>query len=612
MCGIAGWVSTDQPLPLSTQGIIKNMTASLVHRGPDAEGFWFSSRVALGHRRLIVVDPRGGEQPMVRERNGQRYVLVYNGELYNTDDLRKLLLSRGYQFFTRNSDTEALLYAYMEWGTECTSHLNGIFAFAIWDESKRRLFLARDRLGVKPLFYSQQGAELYFASEIKALLAHPDITPRLGRAGLADILVLGPARTPGQTPFADISELEPGYQLVFDHEGVKPTCYWQLKSHPHGDSPATTVSRVRELFLDAVTRQLVSDVPLGTLLSGGLDSSAITVIAAAHLDTNLATYSVDYADSEQYFQANGYETNLDRPWVERVSLLAGTKHHYEMIANEQLANALATAVKGHDLPGMTDIDTSLLLFCQQVKKGVTVALSGECADEVLGGYPWFHRPELINKRGYPWINYMEERASYWNRDIREWIQPANFLEESYQQTLEKVPCLAGENAEEARLRAICYMSITRFLPVLLDRKDRMSMLASLEVRVPFADHHLVEYVWNIPWSLKNWGGQAKGILRQALTGLLPPDVLQRPKTPYPRTHNPLYEEKVRAMLAECLANSESPLHGLLDTQAIKEVLNSGDRLTSGPWFGQLMGSTQLLAYWWQLDYWWREYGVRLS
>lgn len=588
------------------------MTDCLQHRGPDAEGFWFNPQVAMGHRRLVVVDPQGGEQPMVRERLGQAYVLVYNGELYNTDELRKLLSSRGYHFITRNSDTEALLYAYMEWGTECTKYLNGIFAFALWDASRERLFLARDRLGVKPLFYSHQDSELWWGSEIKALLAHPRIAPRIGREGLADVLALGPARTPGKTPFIDIKELMPGCQMVFDRQGLHIECYWRLVSYSHEDSPQKTVAQVQELLYEAVKRQLVSDVPLCTLLSGGLDSSAITIIAAANQSDPLSTYSVDYADSEQYFQANGYETNLDRPWVEKVSSLAGSIHHYEVIANERLAATLANAVKGHDLPGMTDIDTSLYLFCQQVRQGATVALSGECADEVFGGYPWFHRPELINKSGFPWMNYLSERATFWRPEIREWIKPEDYLEQRYQEMLASVPRLSGETAMEARLREIGFMSITRFLPVLLDRKDRMSMLTSLEVRVPFADHHLVDYVWNIPWSLKNWGGQAKGVLRQALIGLLPADVLGRPKTPYPRTHNPGYDQTVRTMLSARLDDISSPLHQLLNTEKVKDLVASKSEFLPGPWFGQLMGSTQFLAYLWQLDYWWREYGVHLA
>lgn len=609
MCGIAGWVSLGFPLPADSHQVIKGMTESMYHRGPDAQGFWLDTQVAFGHQRLIVVDPRGGEQPMQRERMGSRYVLVYNGELYNTDELRNDLAARGYHFMTRNSDTEALLYAYMEWGTECTLHLNGIFAFVVWDEKRKSLFLARDRLGVKPLFYSQTGRELIFGSEIKSLLTHPAISPRVRREGLAEIMILGPAHTPGATPFADIHELEPGCQAMLDHQGFKIKRYWRLKSQVHEDSDRQTVHRVRELLEDAVTRQLVSDVPLCTLLSGGLDSSAITAFAA-NSHPGLDTYSVDYQDSERYFAANGYETNLDRPWIEKVSGFLKTNHHYEFINNEELASSLALAVQGHDLPGMTDIDSSLFLFSQLVKKGATVGLSGECADEVFGGYPWFHRPDLINMGGYPWIKHIDERASYWQRDIREWLNPESYVGQHYQEAMEQVPDLPGETVQEARLRSIGYLSITRFLPVLLARKDRMSMLASLEVRVPFADHHLVEYVWNIPWPIKNWGGQAKGVLREALKGLLPDDILLRPKTPYPRTHNPLYEQAVNHMLAERLADPGSILHQLLDSRAVGELL-AGKRLFSGPWFGQLMGTTQLLAYWWQLDYWWQTYQVKL-
>lgn len=614
MCGITGWIDWEKDLNQQCH-TLESMIETLAYRGPDAAGVWLSTRAALGHRRLAVVDPVGGGQPMTRRRGDHTYTITYNGELYNTIDLRRELETRGYTFLTRNSDTEALLFAFMEWGPACVERFNGIFAFAIWNESDQSLFLARDRLGVKPLFYTQRGSAFLFGSELKALLAHPEVRPEVGAEGLAEIFVMGPSRTPGHGVFHGVAELRPGYCLTYNRDGIHIRRYWALESRRHTDDLDTTAAHVRELFQDTVERQLVADVPVCTLLSGGLDSSAITALAArafkqAGLEP-LHTYSVDYVGNDHHFQPNRFEPGADEPWVKRVSDSFGTIHHKILIDTPQLAEALISAVRANDLPGMADVDSSLYLFCHEIKKGATVALSGESADEIFGGYPWFHNKELLESGTFPWISMVRDRAGLLSPELAELIKPEEYVAERYREALSEVPRLAGEAPAEARIREIFYLCITRFMPTLLDRKDRMSMSNGLEVRVPYCDHRLAEYAWNIPWTMKICAGMEKGILRQALTGVLPDDVLTRRKSPYPKTHNPSYLTAVKDWVLRILDDHTSPLHRLVNTGKIRFMAESSDMVFDRPWFGQLMRGPQLLAYLAQVDTWLREYRVAI-
>ncbi|HHW40761.1 MAG TPA: asparagine synthase (glutamine-hydrolyzing) [Syntrophomonadaceae bacterium] len=612
MCGIAGWI--DWKRDLRTQlPVLEAMSATMARRGPDEAGMWISPEAALLHRRLIVVDPKGGGQPMVRRRGDRSYVIVYNGELYNTNELRSELEAQGYTFQS-HSDTEVLLISYIEWGEQCVERFNGIFAFGIWSEADRILFLARDRLGVKPLFYARKGSAFVFGSELKAILANPLIKPEVDAEGLAEIFVMGPARTPGHGVFRGILELKPGYCLSYGINGIRERRYWSLQSYPHEDDLETTAAKLRELLRDTVERQLVADVPVCVLLSGGLDSSAITAYAARAFVRNgmgrLKTYSVDYRENSKYFEPNQYETNPDAPWIERVSNFLGTEHHNIVIDTPELVESLETAVHARDLPGMTDVDASLYLFSREIKKNATVALSGESADEIFGGYPWFYREDSLNCGTFPWIRMLPERMRLLAPGIRVSIRPEEYLADRYHEALAEVPRLPGENPAEARMREMLYLNITRFMPILLDRKDRMSMYTGLEVRVPYCDHRLAQYAWNIPWHMKTSGNMAKGVLRLALKDVLPDDVLERRKSPYPKTHHPAYLEAVRTLALRMLDDPASPLRPLLDVEAFRRLaLREQD--FDQPWFSQLMGYPQLLAYYVQVNIWLRDYKVSI-
>lgn len=411
MCGITGWVDYKRSLE-GERDVVTKMAETLAKRGPDDNKVWIKGNVAFGHKRLIVVDPEGGKQPMTCLKDETNYAICYNGELYNTEDIRKELLRRGYTF-KGHSDTEVLLASYIEWKEECVDHLNGIYAFAVWDEQKEQVFIARDRLGVKPLFYKYDSGRLLFGSELKAILAHPDVKAEVTLEGLSEIFGLGPSRTPGHGIYAGIKELRPGHAMTFSKNGLCIWRYWNVESKKHEDSFEETVEKTRFLLQDAITRQLVSDVPLCTFLSGGVDSSAITAIAAKEYGRagkgQLHTYSIDYEDNDKYFKANAFQPNSDAPFINLMTETFETIHHRCVISNEQLAEYLTEAVLVRDLPGMADIDSSLLWFCREIKQDFVVGLSGECADEIFGGYPWFYREDDLQSSAFPWMRSTEAR-----------------------------------------------------------------------------------------------------------------------------------------------------------------------------------------------------------
>ncbi|WP_332633908.1 asparagine synthase (glutamine-hydrolyzing) [Halalkalibacter flavus] len=614
MCGITGWIDWRQDLRKEERQVRK-MAETLNRRGPDDMNVWTSPHAAFGHARLVVVDPENGIQPMSRTYKNKTYTMVYNGELYNTEDIRKELLVRGHDF-KGHSDTEVLLKSYIEWGHQCLEKFNGIFAFAIWNDKDESLFMARDRLGVKPLFYTVRNGCLLFGSELKALLAHRDIEPIVKTEGLAEIMGLAPSRTPGHGVYDDINELRPAHMLIYDRNGANISRYWTLKSKKHNHTVEETAEHVRYLLEDTVERQLFADVPVGMFLSGGIDSSALTALAAKVYEKQgkgaIKSYSIDYDENDKYFKANDFQPNSDAPWVKIVSDALGTEHHNKVISIDELANRLKEAVDVRDLPGMADIDSSLIWFCHEIKEDVTVGLSGECADEIFGGYPWFHKPEIMNIDGFPWMRSIDERENLLNDKWKKKLDLKQYVYQRYKETIQETPTFDEDTPEEARRREISYLNIIWFMTNLLDRKDRMSMGASLEVRVPFSDHRLVEYVWNIPWDMKQLAGREKGILRKALEGSLPHDVLYRKKSPYPKTHHPKYTAAVQKGMKEVLAQKDAPIFEFINKDALREIADSGGFPTGQPYFGQLMAGPQLLAHFIQMDYWLNTYNVKIK
>ncbi len=605
MCGITGWVdfSADLRTELAT---IEAMTATMTCRGPDAGGVWSSSRALIGHRRLAVVDLPGGVQPM----SDASAVLTFSGEIYNFRELRRELEGFGHAFRTK-SDTEVLLRAWLQWGADCLPRLNGMFAFAVWDSAREELFLARDRLGVKPLCFTRTPDGVLFGSEPKAILAHPAYRAELDAEGLAELLAPIGARTPGHGIYRGLSEVRPGHLVRVSRSGLTSRAYWELTARPHTDDEATTVTRVRDLLTDIVDRQLVADVPLCTLLSGGVDSSALTALAARALERDgrgkLATFSVDFPAGEGGFQPDPFRPSHDEPFARMVADYAGTRHTTIMLDAAELTGAADVPRRALDLPAMGDMYTSMYLLFRDLREHSTVALSGESADEVFGGYTWYHDPAMLAAANFPWA------TGSWEPVLRPEVNAAIRLNERaaqrYADAQAEVPRLPGEDPADRRIREVLYHGLTRWLPLLLDRKDRLSMAVGLEVRVPFCDHRLVEYVWNVPWSLKELGGIEKGLLRQATADLLPPEVATRRKSIYPASADPEYGRAVQAQLADLLGQPGAPLFEIVDHGRLTAAFAADPRLSRilgiqpGPWV--------TAAYILNINDWLTEYQVTL-
>ena len=612
MCGITGIINFNKNIE-GNKYIIENMNKTLTKRGPDNSGYYTSKNVLLGHNRLIVVDPVGGSQPMIKTINDNDYVIVYNGELYNTEDIRKDLINKGF-IFESYSDTEVLLSAYICYGNDFLSKLNGIFAFAIYDSKNEQVILARDQMGVKPLFYSIIDNELIFGSEIKALLENPKVKPVVDRDGLTALFSLGPAVKPGTCIYRDIKEIKPAEFLLFKKDNVRIDKYWTLEAVPHTESLDETIEHTKNLLIDAVKRQLVGDVPLCTFLSGGLDSSAISAIAASEYSRKgkkLTTYSIDYEDNDKYFKASLFQPTSDQYWAEEMAKFINSDHRTVLLNHEELEKSLKDAVIGRDLPGMADVDSSLLLFCKKVQEDFVIALSGECADELFGGYPWFTRDELINSNTFPWARFVKDRYAILNSDLKK-LKIEEYANECYLDTLKSTPHLPNESKEEHRMRELFVLNTNWFMLTLLNRKDRMSMINSLEVRVPFADHRIVQYAFNIPKNIKLLKGREKGLLRKSLEGILPEDIIYRKKSPYPKTHNPIYTTLVCNEMKSILNDSSSPILDLIDINTVSEIVNSEGASYKTPWYGQLMTGPQLIAYLIQINHWLKEYKIELK
>ena len=610
MCGIAGFVSYNQKLNEKKYEIIgKNMANAISHRGPDQKGLYVSENAVLSHARLCVIDIERGLQPMSKTINNTKYTIVYNGELYNTKEIKRELLRDGAVFET-TSDTEVLLLAYIFYGAGCVHLLNGIYSFAIWNDTKKELFMCRDRFGVKPLFYTYFDGFFLFASEIKSFLKFPDFSLKINREGLCEIFGIGPARTPGCGVFEDIYELPPATFRIISRDREIEKRYFELKGAIHTDSFDETVDTVRYLLTDAIRRQTVSDVPLCTFLSGGLDSSLITAVVAKHLNEPLSTYSFDYKGNDEFFKPSDFQPNSDNEYIKIMAEEYSTNHKILIQDSEELLENLYKAVEFKDLPGMADVDSSLLGFLKRVKQNHTVALSGECADEIFGGYPWFFKDEMLNCGTFPWCPDLNVRENILSGDLKG-INLKEYVQNKYTSFLSDMPKVAYRNEEELKKQEVGYLNIYWFMATLLDRKDRMSMAHGLEVRVPFCDHRLVQYVWNIPWDMKAKGGERKHILREAAKGLLPEKVRLRPKSPYPKTHNPSFERLVKADLNSILNDKNSPILPLIDVKKAKEMINA-DFDYGKPWFGQLMAGPQMIAYLIQINHWLKKYNIEIK
>ena len=606
MCAIAGILKLE-----FNKGIVDRMLATMLRRGPDDTGMFAQPEICMLHTRLAVMDPARGAQPMETFWEDEQYVICYNGELYNTQEIRNELNREGHQFFT-DTDTEVVLHAYAQWKEAALQRMNGIFAFAIWEKNHRRLFLARDRMGVKPLFYREHKGGILFASEMKTILSYPGVSAALDADGVAELLLLGPGRTPGSGVLQGMQELKPGEYAVYESGKLRIQQYWKLRDREHRESFWETVETVRTLVEDAIRRQMVSDVPIGTFLSGGLDSSLISAVCAKEMhrqNRQLDTFSLDFADNEKHFKPGKFQPESDSAYIRIMEKVLETRQHWTILSAERLLDAMEDATQARDLPGMADVDFSLLAFCREIRKDVKVALSGECADEIFGGYPWYRDPDVREQAGFPWSQNMKQRTQFIHPQYRNRINTTEFVMDRYYQTLRDSDILPGTSPAEKRMKEMVNLNHNWFMQTLLERKDRMSMYSGLEVRVPFCDYRIAEYLYGVPWTFKDHRNREKGLLRTAMEGWLPDTVMWRKKSPYPKTYDPKYLMLVNNRLQALLEDRNAPILQLVDRSALESLLVSE---YEWPWYGQLMKVPQTIAYMLQIDYWMRTYHVTLT
>lgn len=611
MCGITGWVSYERDLRAEA-GVLDAMTATMECRGPDQRGTWSDAHAALGHRRLAVIDVPGGRQPMSAEAGDRSVVLVYSGEAYNYAELRADLVSRGHRFGTE-SDTEVVLHGYLEWGAAVAERLNGMYAFAVWDGRDGKLRLVRDRMGIKPLYYSPTADGVLFGSEPKAILANPLARHAVGMDGLREMFAM--IKTPRHAVWSGMSEVEPGTVVTVGPEGIRTDVYWSLPTREHTDGREDSIAHVRELLDDIVQRQLVADVPRCVLLSGGLDSSTLTALAARQLAASgekIRSFAVDFVGQADNFVPDPLRGDADTPFVHAVAEDSGTVHQDIVLDAEALTDldARRAVIRARDVPaGLGDMDTSLYLLFKEIRGHSTVALSGESADEVFGGYQEFFNEDVRRGGTFPWLvrlaEYFGDEVKVLRPEFVAALDLPDYIDSGYRTAVAEVERLPGESDFEYRMRCVGHLYLTRFVRVLLDRKDRLSMAVGLEVRVPFCDHRLVEYVYNAPWSLKSFDGREKSLLREAAADVLPRSVYDRVKSPYPSTQDPRYAVALRARVADLLAQPGHPVFDFVDPAGVRG-------LVEGPGAAVLQASRRGLERTLDLALWLEMYRPEIS
>ncbi len=550
-------------------------------------------------------------QPMALEWAGESYRICWDGELYNSKALRQELISLGH-FFEGETSAETFLHAYAQWGEKAVEKCNGVFALAILEENNNRLFLTRDRIGVKPLFYSQVCGGLVFASQIRTILSHESVTAELDAEGAAQILLLGPGRIPGSGVLRGIFELEPGCCASFENRHIYLRRYWKLQDAYHDDTFAETVEKVRYMVFDAIKGQMEAEGSVAAFLSGGLDSSLISSVCAgvlAEKGERLKTFSVDYLDNDIYFKPGRFQPNSDPEFIYEMQTYLHSDHHWTILSPQELVSGIEESTAARELPGMADVDISMALLCKDAKKYTDVVMSGECADEIFGGYPWYRDPMIRNFDGFPWAQTTKERVSFAAPWILEQVQPEDFVQEQYRKTLQEADILPENDPTNRRIKQLVNLNFRWFMQTLLDRTDRMSAMCGLNVRVPLCDYRIAEYLYHVPWEMKNYNGREKGLLREAMKGFLPEKVLYRKKSPFPKTHDPKYLTLVSEALEKLLRDPKAPIYQLVRREALENLLHQD---FPWPWYGQLMRRPQTIVYMLQINFWLKNYSVRIA
>lgn len=604
MSSIAGFFHSNQNFqehPRLYRPCLEKMNDVQKHRGSADSSIYLDVHCGLAFNQSVSGDP----SPYFCRKNGRLYAVMLDGILYNSDELKHDLSSWNWMF-DRGSDAELFLKSFLQYGFDFASRLNGVFSAVILDFSQRECYLYRDFFGTKPLFYTiSKDGTLVFSSEIKGLFCYPGITPKLSSDGLNEIFSLGPARTPGNGVFDGVFEVPPAHCLIAAPEGPYQKPYWRLSCHPHEDDDKTTIEKISFLFQDAVERQMKGTAPFCTFLSGGVDSSLVSAICAKILQKKgerLTTFSFDFSENSRYFQSNAFQPSLDRPYVDQMVSFLDSDHHYLECSQETLAEKLTDSVIAHDLPAMADVDSSMLYFCSLVRQTHTIAMTGECADEIFGGYPWFHKTECLYTDTFPWSMDLRPRQALLRDDFLESLHMEAYIKHAYESSVAQAPLSPDDSDLIVRQKRIAWLNISWFMQTLLNRMDRAAAYSDLDARIPFADRRLVEYLFQIPWEMKAKGGVVKRLLREAGRGMIPDEILFRKKSPYPKTYHPQYEQLLKKKIKEILSDSSSPILSFIDPSKVNTFLSSPSDY-GRPWYGQLMAGPQMLAYLIQINEW---------
>ena len=603
MCGILCLYNKQRNV-LEDCGKFNQMLHLLEHRGPDDSRTYFDSHVLLGHCRLSIIDLKGGKQPFEYTYQDKTYRIIFNGEIYNMNELKKHLIDLGFHFSSQ-SDSEVLLVCFIAYREKCLNMLDGIFSFVIYYDDQ--IFACRDHLGVKPLYYYLKENDLIIASEIKAILMYLGKCV-VDKTGIKELLGLGPSLSPGKTLYKDISSLRPAHYLFYDGNNCVIERYWCLQKNPHLKNYEETIQDVRYLVNQSIQRQLLSDVPISCMLSGGLDSSIITALSSQYVN-NISTYSIDYLDQEKYFKPYDYQLTRDSDYIDEMVERYHSHHNNVVLSQKNLIIFLKQSMIARDAPGMADIDSSFLLFCKEIKRHHKVVLSGECADEIFGGYPWFYKKELYSLDTFPWIQDIDQRLDLLNENIKK-LNIKDYVQNQYYQTLQEIDYL-DQSFYDTNKRKMIYLNIEWFMQTLLTRSDSQSMYSAVELRVPFASKDLIEYMYNVPWAYMYKDQQEKSVLRDAFKDFLPDDIYNRKKNPYPKTHSPFFLTYIKRLLLETLNDKNNILYQLFDIKKLKHFIEHSETIEV-PWFGQLMMGPQLLAYFYQIYVWGKIYHVELE
>lgn len=528
------------------------------------------------------------------------YQIACDGEIYNLHTLYQQLKS---EYPLKEVMEEVIFFAWYKWGDDAYQHLEGAYSFAIVDDES--CMVIKDPLGLRPIFYCAYQKHIYISNSIKTIMEESSIPLIVTREGILNLFSFGPGIPEDQTLYSGIKALPMGCRMQIEHHDIHVENYYRLPIYQHVDSLEQTIQTIHDLLEQSILAQMPDCH--ANFLSGGLDSSIITSVCAKH-DHNWRTYSLDYEGNKENFIKNDFQTSMDNAFIEEMIARFRCQHKYLEIDQSTLASLLEEAMFARDHPGMADIDASLLWLCQQVADDESIILSGECSDEIFGGYPWFYREDLATPGSFPWLRYFDHRIELLHEDLRD-LPFQDHIQQQYQKSVEQIRFLPTDTIEDRHARIQTNLCLHWFMQTLVTRQVCEGDRANMNIRAPFANVKLLEYVYNIPWKMKFYDQQEKGILRKAFEQDLPANICWRKKNPFPKTHNPVYADIIAGMLKERVEDPSSPLHILFNKEKLWELIETKGASYTLPWYGQLMSGPQLLAYLYQIDRWINKYQI---